>query len=143
MNDFPVADDEIDMGAAELVAELAFVGVAEHDEIGAVVGFELACIAVAEELGGVGGAGGDGFGGGDAEVADGQCDGHGHGEAGGRAGVGVGGDDEGAAGVDECFSVGVAGIDMEARAGEHHACGSGLCQVFEGFGCAGFEVIDA
>ena len=78
MNDFSVADDEVDRGAAELVAELAMVGVAEHDEVGAVAGFECSDVGISEQVCGVGCAGGDCFGGGDAEVADGQGDGHGH-----------------------------------------------------------------
>ena len=69
------------MGAAELIAELAFVCVPEHDEVGAVAGFEHAHIRISEKIGCVGRACGNRFGGGDAEVPHGKSDGHGHRQA--------------------------------------------------------------
>ena len=57
------------MGPTELVAELAFVLVAEHHEIRTFAGFERSHIIVPEQRGAIGGARDDRFVGCDPEVA--------------------------------------------------------------------------
>src|SRR4051812_9645451 len=118
------ADEEVDGVGAELVGELALVGVAEEEEVGALAGGDLASVLEAEEFGGVEGGGGDCLGGAEVAVADGEGDGHGDGGAGGGAGVVVGGEGEEAAGLDESSRPGVAAVEMEAAGGEDDAEGA-------------------
>ena len=115
----------------------------KQDQVRTLAWGDGAAVLEVEEEGGVDGCRGDGFGGGEAAVTD--CDGERewHGIPWGGAGVAVGGDGEGAAGVHEVASIGVAVVEVEAADGESDAEGWGGGEGFEVFGGGGFEVIDA
>lgn len=82
------------MGAAELIAELAFVGVPEHDQVRSFARLKRARIGVPEQVRRVDGGCGDGFSRGDSKIPDREGDAHWHREARCGTGVGVGCDDQ-------------------------------------------------
>jgi len=141
---FAVEDNHEGAGSGKFVAEFSFIVGVENLDVGPHAGGDGADAALyAEDAGGIVGGGGDGFGRGEAHFSTGEGDGEGYGGAGGRAGVVIGGEGEGTAGVYKLAGGGVAIVEVEAAAGEGYADGwTGSEFLYDG-GRGGLEVIDA
>lgn len=118
----------VDEIGAETVAEVAVVGGGKHDDIGLFAGGEGAdLVATADGVGGVEGGGDEGLGGGEAHVAASEGDDHLLGFAPASAGIAIGGEGEGAAGVENFLGGGVF-VVAEAEGGAGEADGDGFTE---------------